>query len=68
VNPAAMPVADMARLLSRAGERRVTEDMLREDIEAGAPANPDGTINLMHFAAWFVRDMAQMQGGTPVGD
>ena len=27
------------------------------DLESGAPRNADGTINLMHFAAWLVRGM-----------
>jgi hypothetical protein len=58
LNPAAMPVADAARLLSRAGGQRVTEAMLRADIDAGAPTNPDGTVNLVHYAAWLVKEMA----------
>jgi len=58
LNPAAMPVADMARLLSRAGGQRITEARLRADIDAGAPTNPDGTINLVHYAAWLVKEMS----------
>jgi len=58
LSPAAMPVADAARMLSRAGGRRVSEAMLRADIDAGAPTNPDGTVNLVHYAAWLVKEMA----------
>ncbi len=58
LNPSAMPVADAARLLSRAGGQRVTEAMLRADIETGAPTNSDGTINLVHYAAWLVKEMS----------
>jgi len=58
LNPSAMPVADAARLLSRAGGQRVTEAMLQTDIDAGAPTNPDGTINLVHYAAWLVKEMS----------
>lgn len=58
LNPAAMPVADAARMLSRAGGQRVAEAMLRADIEAGAPTNPDGTINLVHYASWLVKEMS----------
>jgi hypothetical protein len=33
--------------------------MLQSDLlAAGAPANADGTINLVHYAAWLVREMA----------
>ena len=54
LNPNALTVADAARLLAKAG--RVTEQMLRADLAAGAPANPDGTINLIHYAAWLVKE------------
>jgi hypothetical protein len=36
----------------------VTVDMLKADLAAGAPANPDGTINLVHYGAWLVREMS----------
>ncbi|MFQ5495859.1 MAG: hypothetical protein ACE5EX_10815, partial [Phycisphaerae bacterium] len=51
LNPTALPVADAARLLSAAGGQRVTVEMLQADIDAGAPVNPDGTLNLVHLAA-----------------
>ena len=58
LNPTAMPVADAARLLSAAGGQAVTVEMLEADIESGAPTNPDGTINLVHYAAWLVKEAA----------
>jgi len=58
LNPAALPVADAARVLSRAGGFPVSEEMLRADIDAGAPTNADGTVNLVHYAAWLVREMS----------
>jgi hypothetical protein len=62
LNPAALSVADAARVLTRLGGKAVTEGMLRVDIDAGAPANPDGSINLVHYAAWLVKEMA-IRGG-----
>jgi len=59
LSPTALPVADAARLLSAAGGQRVTVEMLEADIAAGAPINPDGTLNLVHFAAWLVREAAR---------
>jgi hypothetical protein len=56
VNPNALPVATAALLLRRAGGE-VSEAMLRADLAAGAPANADGTINLVHYAAWLVREL-----------
>lgn len=58
VNPNALTVAQAARLLSRAGASPITEAMIEADLAAGAPANRDGTINLVHYAAWLVREMA----------
>jgi len=58
LNPAALPVADAAMVLSRAGGSPVSEEMLRADIDAGAPTNADGTVNLVHYAAWLVRKLA----------
>ncbi len=51
----ALTVAQAAKVLSAAGDRRITEEMLHADIEAGAPVNGDGTINLVHYTAWLVK-------------
>jgi hypothetical protein len=59
LNPSALPVADAARLLSAAGGQLVTAEMIQADVDAGAPTNTDGTINLVQYAAWLVRDMAR---------
>lgn len=56
LNPTALPVADAARLLSAAGGTRVTAEMIQADIDAGAPTNADGTINLISYAAWQVKE------------
>jgi hypothetical protein len=32
--------------------------MIEADRAAGAPTNAGGTINLVHYAAWLVREMA----------
>ena len=55
VNPNAMPVDVAAKVLVKANSA-VTEAMLRTDLASGAPTNPDGTINLVHYAAWLVRE------------
>lgn len=61
-SPAALSPAEIARLLSLASRREITEAMVREDLDAGAPANPDGTVNLVHYAAWLVRQLAEESG------
>jgi len=47
VNPAAIPVAELARMLG------LPERPLRGHIDEGAPVNPDGTLNLIHYGAWL---------------
>lgn len=62
LNPAAMPLRDAARLLAKVGGQTVSEEMLRGDIDAGAPTNLDGTLNLVHYAAWLVKEMGRSAG------
>ena len=49
LNPAAIEVTQLARMLG------LPEKTLRDHVEAGAPVNPDGTLNLVHYAAWLNR-------------
>lgn len=55
LNPSALTLADAARLLTAAGGQLVTAEMIQADVDAGAPTSADGTINLIHYAAWLVR-------------
>ena len=54
----ALTPTQAARILAAAGQRRITEAMVKADVEAGAPTNADGTINLVHYAAWLAREAA----------
>jgi len=56
LNPAALRPKDAAKALG------ISEDMVRADIGAGAPTNPDGTVNLVHYAAWLNREMSKTDG------
>jgi len=47
LKPAALSVPDAARLLG------LPPDLVQADIEEGAPVGPDGTINLVSYAAWL---------------
>ena len=51
-------MADAARVLTRLGGKPVTDAMLRADIDAGAPTNADGSVNLVYYAAWLVKEMS----------
>ena len=58
LNPTALSPADVVKMLTAIGSRRATVDALRQDIDRGAPQNADGTLNLIHYAAWLVREVA----------
>ena len=50
-NPQALSLEDVARVLTASGWKPVTVDMVRADIDDGAPVNPDGTVSLVNCAA-----------------
>jgi hypothetical protein len=56
LNPTALSLAAAARVLTASGAKPVTVEMLQADLAAGAPANADGTLNLITYAAWLVRE------------
>ena len=59
LDPTALAVEDAARVLSSAARKRIDAAKIRADIESGAPTNEDGTINVVHYGAWLVMEMAR---------
>ena len=66
LNPLALPPEDAVRLLNRAGCRIMTMEMLQTDIDAGMPVNDDGSINLVKYMAWLIREV-NSNGGNESG-
>ncbi|MFO0873150.1 MAG: hypothetical protein U0575_04155 [Phycisphaerales bacterium] len=56
-SPAALGVDDVVRLLRASGARQASAERIRADIDAGAPTNVDGSINLVHYGAWLARQV-----------
>jgi len=54
VNPAALTVAQLARMLA------VPEETIHRHLAAGAPAGADGRVNLVHYAAWLNKELASL--------
>ena len=54
----ALTPAQAAKILATAASRRITEAMVLADVDAGAPTNADGTVNLIHYTAWLARETA----------
>jgi hypothetical protein len=57
----ALPLEQVATLLRRAGSQRASIEALRADLAAGAPANGDGTLNLIAYGAWLARALANRE-------
>ncbi|HSW50307.1 MAG TPA: hypothetical protein VLH09_09045 [Bryobacteraceae bacterium] len=57
VNPLSLSLEETARLLSASGGRKVSVEQVQADLDAGAPIGPGGRINLIHYAAWLVREV-----------
>lgn len=47
---------DLARALTAASGRQVRVEEIRTDIELGAPVNPDGTMHLVNYMAWMLKE------------
>jgi len=47
LSPASIAPDALARMLG------LSADVVKRHIDAGAPVNSDGTVNLVHYAAWL---------------
>jgi hypothetical protein len=59
IDPTRLTPEQAAKLLSAATKVRIPIEQITEDLEAGAPANSDGSINLVQYAAWIVKEMGR---------
>ena len=59
LNPMALSVTDLARLLSHAGGQPIARSRIEQDLVEGAPRNADGTLNLVYYAAWLVQEVSR---------
>jgi hypothetical protein len=57
-NPTALSPASLSELLTKAGGKTITAEMILADIANGAPANGDGTISLIQYTAWLAKHAA----------
>jgi hypothetical protein len=51
--PDSLSIEQLSKLLTNAAGQVISPSMLNADVRAGAPVNGDGTINLVHYAAWL---------------
>jgi hypothetical protein len=51
--PEFLTITQLSKLLTSAAGQTISASMLESDVSAGAPVNGDGTLNLVHYAAWL---------------
>lgn len=59
IDPNRLTPEQAAKLLSAAAKIRIPVEQIAKDLEAGAPRNADGTLNLVHYAAWIVKELGR---------
>ena len=59
VDPMRLSIEQAAKILSAAYRERIDVSQLQDDIDSGAPTNPDGTLNLVNYAAWQSEEMGR---------
>ena len=57
LNPQSLSPQQLARVLVAAGAASITAASIEADVAAGAPTNADGTLNLVHYAAWLIKEL-----------
>lgn len=63
INLVSISADDLADLLTKVGSTSASRAEIDRHIAAGAPVNKDGTINLIYFTAWLVREYLDAQSG-----
>ena len=59
LKPTALTIEDAAKILSATYGKAITAEMVRTIAERGDLLQPDGTINLVHYAAWLVKEISR---------
>ena len=44
-------------VLIKSGYRDMTLELLHSDFDAGAPRNANGSVNLIHYMAWILKEI-----------
>jgi hypothetical protein len=61
LDPNRLTPAQAAKILSAAGGVRIPLKQIEADLAEGAPTNSDGTVNLVHYTAWLVREVSHAE-------
>jgi hypothetical protein len=59
LDPNRLTPEQAAKLLSAAAKIQIPLEQIVTDLASGAPQNADGTLNLVHYAAWIVKELGR---------
>ena len=62
IDPSKLTPQQTAELLTRLGSESVDAESVEDDLVNGAPVNADGSLNVMRYCAWVVRELARVSG------
>ena len=57
LNPMALSAETIITLLQKSGCREMNRDALQRMIDAVLPLNGDGTISIIEYTAWLVKEV-----------
>ena len=56
-NLLALTPEQVVDVLVKSGYRDMTLELLHSDFDAGAPRNANGSVNLIHYMAWILKEI-----------
>ena len=57
LDPNSMTAKQAALLFSKLARRRIPAEQVQADIDAGAPTDENGRLNVLTYAAWLLKEM-----------
>lgn len=61
LNVPPMTKTNFIQVLQHYGCQTISTEKLDEQIAAGAPVNDDGTINIVNFTAWLLKELCHAE-------
>ena len=57
LNPLALAPETLIKLLQKSGYREMADEDFQKLIDAGLPLNGDGTVNIIEYIAWLIKEV-----------
>lgn len=63
LDPARMSTQETAKIFTTVSGHPVSVMQVENDVREGAPRNEDGTMNLVHYGSWLIRQITDVEKG-----